>query len=199
MGAFAVVALGSAGTANASCASFSGINSSSLGPGQCTTTTIGDTAIGIGTNTTVIAEGGFNTAIAIGEDAQAASYSPGDPNFGNTALAIGKRAIAGAIGVGNSATAIGDYTNATTNGTLNRALVLGYNSQASAWGVLNSATTIGKDSYAGAGGGKPYPLGNGLNTAITLGDNSHSGALGTLKLAAALGNNKTADNGINNK
>lgn len=37
------------------------------------------------------------------------------------------------------------------------------------------------------------------NTALTVGNNSASSAHGTLKLAAALGNNKTAENGINNK
>jgi hypothetical protein len=63
----AVGALSGAGAANASCASLSGAASG----GRCTTTSIGDTAIGIGTGDVVAAEGGFNTAIAIGTGAVA--------------------------------------------------------------------------------------------------------------------------------
>src|SRR6476620_260178 len=60
-GALAVGALGGAGTANATCASISGINN---GAG-CTISTA-SLAVGLGPNTTAIANGFFSTAVAIG-------------------------------------------------------------------------------------------------------------------------------------
>lgn len=143
----ALAALGSAGTANASCISFSGIGNGN----GCTTTNIGDTAIVLGSGTAV-ASGGFNTSVAVGTYA----YSE-------------------ARGVFNTAIAVGDpgqndfqpgllVTTAYTVGTFNRAIAIGKGSLAEADGGpghgtapigLHTAITIGNGSlaYAGLHGG----------------------------------------------
>jgi hypothetical protein len=206
-GATAVVGLGSAGVANASCVSFSGINSGS-GSGMCETTSFGDTAIGIGNTDLVVAGGGFNTSIAIGDGSTAWTAPipthPSDLNIGNFTLAVGKNSQASARGFGNSAVVLGDNSTASAVGTLNSATVIGNDSNndgnagAYAYGLLNRATVIGNNSTAFAIGGKPSNTAGGGNTALTVGSNSGSEAYGTLGLAAALGDNKFAHNGINN-
>lgn len=206
-GALAVVALGSAGAANASCVSFSGINSAS-GSGKCQTSSIGDTAIGIGNTDLVVAKGGFNTSIAIGDGSTAWTgpipTHPSDLNIGNFNLAVGKNSEATSRGFGNSAVVLGDNSSASAVGALNSATVIGNDSNnhgnagAYAFGLANRATVIGNNSYAFAWGGKPSDIAGGGNTALTVGSNSGSEAYGTLHVAAALGNNKFAHNGINN-
>jgi hypothetical protein len=208
-GVLAVVALSSAGAANASCASFSGINSGT-GVGKCETTTIGDTAIGIGNTDLVQAIGGFNTAIAIGDGTSAITRpnTPGDSNVGNLAIAMGNSSNAVSTGFGNSAMVIGNNSGAGAGGVLNRALVIGNDSNtingrfgALAVGTLSRATVLGDHSTAFAGTGSSGNLASlgTLNSALTIGNYSNSAAHGTLQLGAALGSNKNADNGINNK
>lgn len=193
-GALAATALSSAGTANASCASFGGVVN--LGKG-CTTTNFGDTAIGIGKNVTVRASGGFNTAVGIGTN----------------------EVLADAEGRGNVSFALGDAPGATSKGLLNRAVAVGspgfnpgpnfgndpagiYDTVAESDGTLNSSTSFGKGSIAFAVNGAPFGSQKvGLNRSIAVGNgnnafagfNDRSG-----RFAAAVGRDQTADDGINN-
>jgi hypothetical protein len=214
-GVLALCALVGAGSANASCVSFSGLNSGNGGTGKCTTTSFGDTAIGIGNTDVVEASGGFNTSIAVGAGADASATGG---QF-NTAIAIGNEgynedvgsvvpATATAVGSGNSSIALGNGAAAQTRGILNHATVIGDGSTALAFGdrfghpgVLNSAFVLGNKSTAVVFGGNTTSglKGIGNNSAVVLGNNSLAevnGAPGTDKrnqIAVALGSNKTAD------
>jgi hypothetical protein len=174
LGAFAMGSL-SAATAYATCASISGVNSG----GGCTTTDAGDIAIGLGPNTTATANGGFDTAIAIGADASAIA------DFGthNTAIAIGNpgpntAAFMGQV-VPTSAQA-GFAPSVTTGGpsSNNTALALGDGSVAQA--------TFGSGSFATA-------VGNGAVALANFGDNNNAIAIGINSGAsAAHGDNNVA-------
>jgi hypothetical protein len=99
----AVGALGGAGTANATCASISGVN---VG-GGCTSSAT-SFSVALGKNATASAQGTFSGAVAIGENAKA--RTTGVANF---AGAFGKNTQADAIGKGNLAIAQGEAADAT--------------------------------------------------------------------------------------
>jgi hypothetical protein len=173
--ALAVGALGGAGSANASCVSFSGLNSGS----GCKTANFGDTAIGIGNTGAVEASGGFNTAIAVGTGTQATAING---QF-NTAVAIGNAGYNNVYGPDTAAAAY-------ANGTGNTAFAMGTGSVAGANGVLSTATVIGSGSTAITGGEGVTSHGS-LNRALVLGDNSFALAAGgdSTKGLSGIGNN----------
>jgi hypothetical protein len=187
-GTLAVASLGSAGVANATCASFSGFHNS----GGCETTDPGDIAIGLGPRTTVRASGGLNTSIAVGADAEADAFGKR-----NTSLAFGNGAFGFTEGARNLAVAVG---NSGPNGGMETDDVLvppsdNAPAQAEADGTGNRAFEFGRGSLAFALDG---PEGSGHNTAITIGNGSNGVAIGTNRFGAALGNNRNAENGVNN-
>jgi hypothetical protein len=177
-GAMGLAALASAGTANASCASFGG--NVTIGKG-CTTTNRGDVAIGLGKGTVVNASGGFNTGIAIGP--RAAAYSVG--SF-NTAIAVGRPGP-------NPG-----FDPVITPGPDQRTF-------AGAYGNFNRSLSFGRGTIADSfGGGTWGPNAVGNNTAISIGRGSNSLAGWTTaptndKFSVAVGTNNNAYNGINNE
>lgn len=102
----AAAALGASGTASATCASISGISAGSSGGSTCTSTPT-SFAIGIGDNTTAIANGLFTGAIAVGDNG---------PNDATRAASEGALSLA---------LALGKNTFAVTEGNLNLAVAQG--------------------------------------------------------------------------
>ncbi len=98
--ALAVGALGSAGVANATCISVSGLNSG----GDCISTIGPNIAVGIGQGATATAVNGvFGAAFAVGNGAEATATGA---VFG-TAFALGTGAMTNITGVGTTAVALG--------------------------------------------------------------------------------------------
>ncbi len=100
-------ALSSAGTANATCASVSGIGNG----GDCTST-VGSVAVGIGPDATTpaaTASGVFNRAVSFGYRNTATAGSTGPTLGNNTALGLGvsNTATAGPTGRNQIAAAVG--------------------------------------------------------------------------------------------
>jgi hypothetical protein len=191
-GALAIGSMSTAGSANATCISFSGMNN---GQG-CTTTNAGDLAIAIGPRAGARASGGFNVSIAVGSTALAT----GD-GVGNVALAFGNQAHANMQGNFNTGLAVGNPgpnvrwgpnwdTTVWAAGTLNRAFAFGNGANAEVEGGQFTEPTPGF----------PREKGVGLNTSIAIGHGSFSSAGGDGTKAttvAALGNKKYARHGIN--
>jgi hypothetical protein len=131
-------ALGSAPTANATCASFFG-----LGNGGDCTSSFGGIAIAIGTGATATAMGFLSTAVAIGTDAQSLEYGAL-----NLSVAVGTNGGAEAgsttgADVGNIAISFGDDTAAVSGfGVGNIALNFGNGNTVAALGSLNTAYAI---------------------------------------------------------
>ena len=208
-GAVAGAALSGAGTANATCASISGV-----GNGNGCTSTATSFALGLGNGTTATAAGTFSGAVAVGTNATAQSFGDlsfagafgdgartltgapgllGTPGTANIAVAVGKNASSFAIGVGNFAVAVGNPGNnpginipglsgaPNTTGTAE--------TSAEGAGTFNRAFAFGNGSLALANGGDPTnPLGSvGNNTAIALGGNTTSYA-GQIPLQPLTGN-----------
>ena len=111
-GALAAGALGGAPSANATCASFWGINNG----GGCSSTLF-TAAIAIGPGATATATGLFGAAFAIGSTAQA--FTSGDFNF---ATAVGSAAIATAGGLFGIAADISKNGFSEVDGLLNIAI-----------------------------------------------------------------------------
>jgi hypothetical protein len=180
-GTLAVASLSSAGAANATCASFSGVNA-----GTGCTSTPTSFAVGLGPGTTASAQGVFNGAIAIGNTSFAlVNELPNtDPRAGNggfnLAIAVGNNAGAITRGTGNVALAVGNpgpnagFPEFGQAGPTHRTF-------AEASGTFNRAFALGDGSIALANGGNrlgvPRSIGN--NTAISLGTgaNSYAGAI----------------------
>jgi hypothetical protein len=196
MAGLTVATLNGAGSANASCAAFSGIGNTS----QCSTTSFGDVAIVVG-NGVATAQGGFNVAWAIGNNAQALAVGKDNVAIanGNTGPNPGMVITTGDTGVAVPETA-NQNTFAQAIGVRNVAVALGDGSTATVWG--------------GNPGTSPWPAVRrpqvGNNTAITIGNgsNSYAGALPPKippgnspnnQFAAAVGHHRNAVNGINNK
>ena len=114
-GAIAIGALSSAATASASCYSANGVTYyGTTGAGGCTTSTGGNYATGIGTNTTAAATGGTgNTAYASGTNSTAIVTN--STNSSATAYNGGTATVDKAIS--SYATANGTGATATTTGT----------------------------------------------------------------------------------
>ena len=170
-GAVAVAAgLGAAPTANATCASFFGLNNSA----GCTSTPT-TVAIAIGNGAAAQAMGVFTSAFALGTNAHALAYAEGLQGFsfasaiGNMsqAFAFGDLGLAAAVGansrsfagslnntpnIGNVALSLGSYTpnverGSTTGGIANLAINIGGNSDYStAYGTLNVGVNLFGDN-----------------------------------------------------
>lgn len=167
----ATTALGTAGSANATCASISGINN-----GHGCTSSPGSAAFGLGANATATADGGpLNLAVAVG--------NPGpNPFYGGAVLPT--QALA--RGTFNGAFAIGSGTNAGSLGVGNSAIGMGSGSNAFSYGGPRVPNPQDLSDY----------LSSNFNTSIVLGNNSEAGAVGPAhELATAFGNNKR---GLNN-
>jgi hypothetical protein len=180
VGALAAGGLGSAPTANATCASFFGFNSG----GHCTSTptsiaiAIGTnaqahaaglfgSAFAVGTGPSAVTEGAFTIATAIGDNAQAYGYG-----VVGMATTLGSNGLAETFGQGGSHTALG--LNFALDVTLGSTVPIG--SEAVAIGISNIAvnlfgngTTFASDAAVANGN---------LNAAMTLGGTDNSVAAG---------------------
>lgn len=164
----ASTALGAAAPANASCASFSGIN---IGSG-CTSKLFG-IAIAFGAGATAEAGGAFSTSFAIGKGADA--YTGGALDL---AVAAGPDSLAQVLG-----------------GSLNIAVAAGatggadYAQADAGWSKAdfsNVAVTLGNSSYAYAGGPTETKLGAG-NLAVNFGTGNDVESIGFLNGALGVG------------
>jgi hypothetical protein len=197
------MSLGSAGVANASCASISGISAGTSGGSTCTSTATSfavglgngtdaaasglfDGSVAIGTGAEASTQGNFNLALAAGTGAEAQAGSTSADTL-NVAAAIGTNAEALSEGTGNLAAAIGN--------TANNGLMVGqqtvvnplpnHGATAEALGSFNRAFTLGDGSTSTAVGGAiigtPTLTSIGNNTAITVGKgaNSYAGTIPT--------------------
>jgi hypothetical protein len=157
----AAMAVGPAPTANATCASFSGIN---LGSG-CTSTFGGlaiafgtgatatangflATGIALGTNATSSVHGTFNFGLAAGNNATATSGEIGGRDFANVAITLGDNSataagLDGGGGIGNIATNLGNGSQVFAVGVLNMASNTGDGDVTFAAGVANNASNFG--------------------------------------------------------
>jgi hypothetical protein len=168
--ALTITALGTAGSANATCVSVNGIHNG----GGCESSA-GSAAVALGRNATAKAVGGpGNLAVAVGNPGFNNVYSPlADGDVSTQALAQGTF---------NRSFAIGDGTNAGSSGLGNAAIAVGNGNNAFSFG--------GYHDYA------PPPLSSDFNTSIVVGKNSNANAVGPARrLATAFGNGKT---GLNN-
>ena len=147
----AVTALGTAGSANASCASLNG-----HGIGQGCESTPGSVAIGLGKDAKATSLGTGNVAIAVG--------NPGYSRFYGTPT----QTQAYANGTGNTSVALGDGSIAGTLGHGNTALVVGQGSNAYSYGGSYVPAPTQISDY------KP----SSHNISVTLGDSSEAGAVG---------------------
>ncbi len=113
----AVTALGTAGSANASCAS---LNGHSIGQGCLSTP--GSASIGLGRNAQADSAGPGSVAIAVGNPGYNRFYNTEHPTLayahgtGNTSIALGDGALAGSLGTGNRAFVLGRGSNAFSYG-----------------------------------------------------------------------------------
>jgi hypothetical protein len=124
--------------------------------------------------------GGFNTAIAIGNNATASATAPSSGGNFNLAVAVGDNAAATAKGGLNGVFAIGKGATSTANGVANLALASGTKAAASATGVYNAALAIGEPSTNGRTLDVPTTAtatGN-FNRAVVLGNGSTAQAIG---------------------
>lgn len=169
-GAIAIASLGTAGTANATCAA---AGHQSVGQG-CEAHQVGDVAIALGPGSTAISNGGFNVSIAIGSQARATA---GGGRF-NSAVAIGRP------GQNNALNEVAPAT-AETYGVFSRSYALGDGTLARAGtdSIGNPGAQINNTSLA---------IGKG-STAIAL---ALSGNLGHHVAVATRG--RSARNGVNN-
>ena len=159
--ALAAGALVAAGSANATCASISGI-----GNGGGCTSTFGSAAVALGANATATADGPMNLAVAVGNPGPNPFYKGAvlptqalARGTFNGAFAIGSGTNAGSFGVANSAAAVGNGSNAFSYGgnqglipqpsKFNTSIVLGNRSEAGAVGPVGKlAAAIGNDKIS---------------------------------------------------
>jgi hypothetical protein len=158
---FAAAALGPAPTANATCASFSGINFGSgctssfggmaiaIGAGA-TASALGflSTAFAAGSNATASVHGALNLGVAAGTNATAVTGESGGGDFANVAMTFGDNSVAqagvpGGGGFGNMATNLGNGSQVAALGVLNMASNTGDGDFAVATGVANNASNFG--------------------------------------------------------
>jgi hypothetical protein len=174
---FAAAALTPTPTANATCASFSGINF-----GSGCKSTVGGMAIAIGTGATATANGFFSTAIAVGTNISA--LVSGVFNLG-VAAGTGSQVISGNTNgsdIGNIAVSFGDGNNveagATSgNGFGNIASSLGNGNFVFAIGALDMASNLGNDSEIEAEGiaNNASNFGGNDNVAVAVNTNGSAG------------------------
>ncbi|MCX2930545.1 hypothetical protein ORI20_09680 [Mycobacterium sp. CVI_P3] len=185
-GALATTGLGSAPSANATCASFFGIGNSA----DCVSTPT-SIAIAIGTGSQALAYGWFSSAVAVGNSAIAVAGDVVQTNIFDFGTAIGNNALAQATGIVGMATQLGSngVAVAVASTSLN---YLGLNTALN----VSLGTTV-------VGGSVVEAIGKG-NLAVNLFGNGTGGghlayALGTLNTAWTVGgtNNKAIANGGN--
>ena len=113
----AVTALGTAGSANATCASLNGHNS-----GQGCKSTVGSVSIGLGRDATADSAGAGSVAVAVGNPGYSRFYGATHPTLayahgtGNVSVALGDGGLAGTLGHGNRAFVLGQGSNAFSYG-----------------------------------------------------------------------------------
>jgi hypothetical protein len=163
-GTFATAAVGSAPTANATCASFFGIGNSA----NCVSSPT-SVAIAIGTNAVAVAGGLFGIALTVGNDSSTQNNATGVLNF---------------------STAFGDHATAAGGGITSLAVTVGNNSETVA-GTLAGMTEIGNSAlnFGNSSGGINSVVANGIiNNAVNVlgnvvslnatGIETHAGTLG---------------------
>ncbi|MBV9514625.1 MAG: hypothetical protein JO280_11375 [Mycobacteriaceae bacterium] len=219
----AAAALSGAGTADATCAWFSGVGNG----GGCTSTPT-SFAIGLGTRHQI--DGHRNVRRRNIERhrrdrnsqrhrqprprrrhnsvAQAGFLNSSSSVF-NVAAANGTNAFAGAVGTGNVAVAIGNpgnnngfsVTKTFPGGSETLEIIAGPNqaTDAQASGTFNRAFSVGNGSFAIAEGGDPTKASIGNNTALALGNGSNALAFGTPAFGGWGPNNQFAAALGNNK
>jgi hypothetical protein len=191
MAGLAAATLTGAGSANASCVSFSGMGNNS----QCNTSNFGDVAVVIG-NGYATAQGGGNVAWAIGNKADAIAAGKYNLAFaqGNTGPNPGmvvttgengvqipatddEDAFAEAVGFGNRAIAIGDGATAAALGGDGLASVSKFPMRRAQVGN-NTSITIGKGSNSYAGSLPPkMPPGNAPKNQFAAAVGDHRNAI----------------------
>lgn len=199
-GALAVAAMGSAGGANATCASFFGI-----GNGGGCTSNLTSIAIAIGENAEAYADGFFGAALSLGTNSVAQTF---EGAVANIAVTLGESASASAGGLGSLAVA--------GRSTINQTVVAGFGGLTSG-NVLNFAasiaspeatevfaTGIGNASVNIAGAGNVSGDGVGLTTVNLVGLNADLTNRGLLNIIANVSgdsisiSNDVGDGGIGN-
>lgn len=199
-GALAAAAVGSAGGANATCASFFGI-----GNGGGCSSTLTSIAVAIGENAEAHAEGFLGAALTLGANSSAATVAGalanlavtfGDNNF-TSAGGIGSVAFAGRSTINQTVVAgIGDLTSGNVG---NFAASI-----ASPEATETSATGIGNTSVNIAGAGNISGEGVGLTTVNLVGLNADLRNRGLLNIIANVSgdsisiSNDEGDGGIGN-
>ena len=173
----AAAGMGSVPEANATCASFFGINN-----GNGCTSTLFSVAIGIGANTVANASGFLGAAYAIGDAAEATAGGPLD-----LAFAAGPASLARVSGSLSAAIATGTQTGAYQYAEAEA----GYGAS----DFANISLALASDSYAFTGGLDPSQVGAG-NFALNLGKGNDVEANGFLNSAIAVGGTKTYPNNV---
>ena len=113
----AVTALGTAGSANASCASLNGHNI-----GQGCKSTVGSVSVGLGKDAQATSWGPATSPSPSATPATTRFYNPTSPTLayakgtGNVSVALGDGSLAGTLGTGNRAFVIGQGSNAFSYG-----------------------------------------------------------------------------------
>jgi hypothetical protein len=163
----AVIALGTAGSANASCASVNGHNI-----GQGCESTVGSVSVGLGRDARADSAGLGSVAIAVGNPGYSRFYESDHPTLayahgtGNVSVALGNGSLAGTLGNGNRAFVLGRGSNAFSYGgniaspfgsNHNTSIALGNKSEAGAVGPARKLST--------AFGNNKQLQNNGLNQA----------------------------------
>ena len=162
----AAAALGGAGAASATCASISGLSAGSSGGSTCTSTPT-SFAIGIGDNTTAIANGLFTGAIAVGDNGANDATRAASTGAFSLAMALGKNTFAVTDGNLNLAVAQGQgaskdnpvsaQAGLTSGDNLNVALNLGGTSTGTTVrdAKINAVLAAGQGNLAANIGGSP--------------------------------------------
>ena len=116
--------MGTAGSANASCAS---LNGHSIGQG-CKST-VGSVSVGLGRDARADSAGAGSVAVAVGNPGYSRFYGTTHPTLayahgtGNVSVALGDGSLAGTLGHGNRAFVLGQGSNAFSyGGNLHRPL-----------------------------------------------------------------------------
>jgi len=187
----AAAALGGSGTASATCASISGLSAGSSGGSTCTSTPT-SFAIGIGDNTTAIANGLFTGAVAVGDNGANDATRAASTGALSLALALGKNTFAVTDGNLNLAVAQGQgaskdnpvsaQAGLTPGDNLNAALNIGGTSTGTTARdiKINGVLAAGQGNLAANLGGSPSATRNLIvqaygtgNTAFNVGGNGN--------------------------
>jgi len=172
--ALAVSSLGSAGTADATCASISGLST-----GAACTTTAGNAAIALGSATASAVGGMFNVAVASGNPGLTAYPVPGAFENPATKSVATTATAGGAQSSNNIALAIGNGTYASAGGQFNIPTIMGVTP---APGSNNVAAVFGNGSVA-------QTVNGDNNSSVVIGNNAFGAFYNSLNSRTAVINN----------